>query len=190
MPAHAMRGALCAVLLGLAAGGCGADRPPEPAERTAGEPPAPLPTGRTVETTGKQATALDAVPDDVLAAVRRARPRLAVTAAEHEVRDGREYYDVGGTLADGSELELDLMKDAGGWQVVEIQRDIGFAAVPEPVRSALPPGWQPGRVIESDQGDGVVIYEFFGSGPQGEEVKREVRWQNGAAELLEDEWMH
>lgn len=183
-------GALCAVLLGFAAFACDADGPPEPAERTADESPAPVPAGRSVETTGKEATALDAVPPAVLAAVRAARPELTVAAAEHERRDGREYYDVGGTLPDGSALELDLMRRADVWQVVEIQQDIAMDAVPGPVRSALPSGWQPERIIESHQGEGVIIYEFFGGGEGGAEVKREVRWADGSAELLEDEWMH
>lgn len=188
MPAQPTRGAPYAVLLCLIVSGCGADRPPEPAAESVAELPAA--TGRAVETTGKQATALDAVPQAVLAAARHARPELTVTAAEHEVRDGREYYDVAGTLPDASELELDLVRDAGVWQVIEVQRDLGFDAVPEQVRSALPTAWQPGRIIESDQGGGLVIYEFFGSGPEGREIKREVRWENGFAELLEDEWMH
>jgi hypothetical protein len=179
-------GALCAVLLGFAGFACDANRPPDPAARTA----APAPSGRSVETTGKQAAALDAVPPAVLAAVHAARPELTVAEAEHEVRDGREYYDVAGTLPDGSELELDLMGRGGAWQVVEIQRDIAVDEVPDAVRSALPSGWQPRRIIESDQGEGVIIYEFFGPGEGGAELKREVRWADGSAELLEDEWMH
>lgn len=157
-----------------------------------GEGAAPA-AGRKVGTTGKEAAALDSVPDTVLAAARAARPGLEISEAEHERRDGREYYDVGGRLADGSELELDLTQVDGAWTVVEVQRDVALAEVPERVRAALPAGqggWAPTRIIESDQGDGVVIYEFFGPGPAGGELKREVKWVDGAAELLEDEWLH
>lgn len=149
--------------------------------------------GRKVQTTGKQDTTLESVPADVLKAARAARPGLEIAAAEHEVRDGREYYDLGGTLPDGSELELDLTRAEGAWTVVEIQRDISLEAVPGDVRAALAaaqPDWQPTRIIESDQGDGVIIYEFFGSGPDGAELKREVKWAGGVARLLEDEWLH
>jgi hypothetical protein len=175
---------LCLVL----AAGCG-EEGPLPSEETAGQG-VPVPTGRAVETTGKEETALGDVPEPVLAAARQARPDLDITAAEHEVRDGREYYDIGGTLPDGSELELDMLLTDNGWTVVEVQRDLPFEAVPEAVRTVLPPAWRPTRIIESDQGDGVVIYEFFGPGPDGAEVKREVRWADGAGKLLEDEWMH
>ena len=63
--------------------------------------------GRTVDASGKEATALDTVPEEVMAAALAARPDLAISEAEFETRDGNEYYDVGGTLPDGSELELD-----------------------------------------------------------------------------------
>lgn len=173
------------ILLGLAAAaaaaGCG--------ERAAPENEA----GRKVETTGKQETALEAVPDEVLQVARRARPDLAVGEAEFEVRDGREYYDVGGTLPDGSELELDMTRVDGKWTVVEIQRDVGLDEVPGAVRDALAghsPGWVPERIIESDQGDGVIIFEFFGQGRGGETVKTEVKFEGAVAEVLTDEWQH
>lgn len=149
--------------------------------------------GRKVEASGKQQAALDSIPADVLAAARSARPDLSIAAGEYEVRDGREYYDVGGTLPDGSELELDMTLVDGAWTVVEIQRDIGLDVVPDTVRATLAaalPDWEPQRIIESDQGDGVVIYEFFGPGDSGETKKIEVKLAGGAAELLKDEWVH
>lgn len=152
-----------------------------------------VPEGRKVEATGKQATALDSIPAEVLAAARAARPDLDISEGEYEQRDGREYYDVGGTLPDGSELELDMTLVDGAWTVVEVQRDIGIDAVPAAVRSVLAAAladWEPHRIIESDQGDGVIIYEFFGPGASGETKKVEVKLDDGAAELLADEWVH
>ena len=149
--------------------------------------------GRKVEASGKEATALDAVPADVLAAALAARPDLSIEQAEYETRDGNEYYDVGGTLPDGSELELDMTKVDGTWTVVEFQRDIGMDLVPADVARVLAagvPGWEPARIIESDQGNGTVIYEFFGPAAGPDTVKHEVKWQDGAAELLADEWLH
>lgn len=149
--------------------------------------------GEQVVTSGKQDTALEEVPPAVLQAASKARPDLAIEQAEYETRDGREYYDVGGTLEDGSELELDMMLTADGWKVMEIQRDIDMTQVPEPVGYELKqavPGWAPHRIIESDQGDGVVIYEFFGPGDGDEPRKLEVKYRAGQAELLADEWAH
>lgn len=147
--------------------------------------------GHTVDASGKEAAALDTLPDEVVAAALAARPELSITAAEYETRDGDEYYDVGGVLPDGSELELDMTRVNGVWTVVEFQRDIGMGQVPEPVAAALEDGvagWSPVRIIESDQGDGTIIYEFFGS--EQPPVKHEVMWTGGKAELLVDEWKH
>jgi len=149
--------------------------------------------GRKVEASGKEATSLDAVPAGVLAVAKASQPELNVSEAEYETRDGNEYYDVGGTLPDGSELELDMTKIDGVWTVVETQRDIDMAVVPDAVGAALSskfPVWSPDRIIESDQGDGVIVYEFFGRGDAGQDTKIEVKLEGGQAELLVDEWAH
>jgi hypothetical protein len=149
--------------------------------------------GQKVDASGKVATALEALPNEVLAVARASQPDLAVSEAEYETRDGNEYYDVGGTLPDGSELELDMAKIDGVWTVVETQRDIDIAVVPEAAADALQskfPGWSPNRIIESDQGGGVIIYEFFGKDDAGEDTKIEVKLAAGQAELLVDEWAH
>ncbi|HEX9853282.1 MAG TPA: hypothetical protein VGA68_09725 [Woeseiaceae bacterium] len=148
---------------------------------------------KTVQTTGKEATALEHVPAEVLAAARAARPDLDVAEAEHEVRDGRDYYDVGGLLPDGSEMELDMTQVDGAWTVVEFQREIGIDALPAAVAESLAtaqPGWLPERIIESEQADGFVIYEFFGKAGDGQSQKIEVKWDDPVAEVLQDEWVH
>ncbi len=149
--------------------------------------------GRKVDASGKVETSLEALPEEVLAAAIAASPELSITEAEYETRDGNEYYDVGGTLPDGSELELDMTRIDGVWTVVEFQRDIGMDLVPPDVAATLAagvPGWTATRIIESDQGDGTVIYEFFGPGVGDELEKHEVKWTDGEAELLVDEWQH
>ena len=148
-----------------------------------------------VATTGKEPTALPNVPREVLDAARAAQPAMTFTEAEAEVRDGRNYYDVAGTLPDGSEIELDMLQKPEGWTVVETQRDIAFAAAPEPVRAAsakADAGFQPVRVIESRQADGLVIYELFGPAPAGsrEGRKVEIKYDGRTAELLTREWAH
>ena len=123
---------------------------------------------------------------------------MTVSEAEYETRDGREYYDVGGTLTDGSEVELDMTKVDGAWTVVEIQRDIDADALPAPVAAELAsalPDWSATRIIESeqagsDQGDGTVIYEFFGQDTNGAPIKHEIKWVDGEAALLDEEWAH
>jgi hypothetical protein len=105
---------------------------------------------------------------------------------------GKEASDPG-ALPDGSEWELDMTKIDGAWTVVEKQRDIAMELVPGGVSNVLEtklPEWHPDRVIESDQGDGVIIYEFFGKTEEGEATKIEIMWQQGRAELLVNEWLH
>ena len=148
---------------------------------------------RTVDASGKEERAVRDVPGEVLAAALAARPDLSIEAVEYETRDGNEYYDVGGTLPDGSELEIDMTLIDGVWTPVEFQRDIGFDLLPRDVGNLLSEkfsGWQPDRIIESDQGDGTIIYEFFGKDDAGEATKIEIKWSEQQAELLLDEWVH
>lgn len=173
---------LIALLLTLAA----CDRAPDTNTQTGDKAPA------RVHATGKQTQNLANVPADVLAAAKAARPTLQVTEVEHEQRDGNDYYDVAGTL-DGAELELDITRIDGRWTVVEVQRDITAAEVPPQVTAALAtahPDFNARRIIESDQGDGVVIYEFFGPDEKGEDRKIEVKTERGNAEVLTSEWIH
>lgn len=149
--------------------------------------------GRKVEASGKETTGLEAVPEAVLAVAREARPDLNIAEAEYETRGGNEYYDVGGKLPDGSKLELDMTLQDGAWTVVEVQRDIGIELAPAAVRDALSghaAGWTPDRIIESDQGDGVIVYEFFGPGDTDEPLKIEIKFEDDTAEVLVDEWLH
>ena len=151
------------------------------------------PTARTtVATSGKEEVSLDAVPAEVIAAAKATRPNLQISAAEHEVRNGADYYDIAGRAA-GAEVEIDITRVADRWTVVEVQRDLGSAEVPAEVSTALAkanPSFSATRIIESDQGDGVVIYEFFGPGADGEDAKIEVRFEGGRADVLTAERVH
>lgn len=146
-----------------------------------------------VESSGKTGTELGDVPREVIEAAHRVRPGLAILGAEYETRDGREYYDLAGVMPDDREIELDMTRVDGSWTVVEIQRDIGYPELPRPVADTLAaamPGWRAERIIESGQGEGTVIYEFFGPGAGGERIKYEVKWADNSAELLTEEWAH
>lgn len=183
MTAAPIRAILSAALLILAACDGTADAPPPTAAEAA--------PGR-VAATGKQAQDLASVPAEVLAAATAARPNLQVTAVEHEQREGNDYYDVAGLL-DGAEVELDITRVDGRWTVVEVQRDITAEQVPAPVAAALAsahPAFKANRIIESDQGDGIVIYEFFGPGKDGQDSKVEVKSEGSQAEVLASEWIH
>ena len=77
--------------------------------------------------------------------------------------------------------------------MVEFQRDIGMEALPATVAEALAgvrPDWLPERIIESEQADGIVIYEFFGTSADAQPLKVEVKWDGTSAEVLQDEWLH
>jgi hypothetical protein len=179
-------------LLGLALGctlaACGGES--EPGQQANGA----VQTPEKVAASGKIPVPVAELPAEVLAAAKAARAGFVPGEAETETREGRRYYDVGGKLPDGSEVEFDIMEEAGAWKVVEVQRDIDLAAAPAPVReaaSAHDARFKPARVIESDQGDGTIIYELFGpqgTDPQGRKV--EIKWQGSKAEVLTKEWAH
>jgi hypothetical protein len=142
-----------------------------------------------VATSGKTDVALADVPPPVLAAARAARPGFVPAEAQSESREGRRYFDIEGRMPDGSEIEFDIMEGGGVWRVVETQRDIAFAAAPEPVRAAArrhDPALVPVRVIESVQPDGLVIYELYASADR----KIEVKWDGRTAQMLAREWAH
>ncbi|HLL29570.1 MAG TPA: hypothetical protein VK403_01110 [Allosphingosinicella sp.] len=120
-----------------------------------------------------------------MAAARAAQPGFTPVEAEAETRDGRRYFDLGGKLEDGSEVESDIMEEGGRWRVVETQRDIPLTAAPEPVRKAAG-SFAAGRVIESRQTDGLVIYELY----DARKRKLEVKWDGSRAERLTEEWAH
>ena len=136
-------------------------------------------------TSGKAEVPLGQVPPEVLAAATAAQPGFVPSEAEAETRDGRRYFDIGGKLADGSEVEFDIMEEGGRWRVVESQRDIELAAAPAEVRKKA--GDYPAvRVIESRQADGLVIYELY----DAQQRKLEIKWDGKSAERLTKEWAH
>ena len=147
-----------------------------------------------VQTSGKIEVPVADLPEAVLAAARQAEPGFKPAEAERETREGRHYFDVGGTLADGSEVEFDIMEEGGQWRVVETQRDIAFGSAPALVQSTArtaDPNFVPVRVIESRQNDGIVIYELFGPAVNGGEPRKvEIRYDGSKAELLTKEWAH
>lgn len=147
-----------------------------------------------VATSGKHDVPVADVPAEVLAAANAAREGFTILEAEAETRDGRRYYDIGGTLPDGTQIEFDVMQEGGQWRVVETQRDVALAETPQPIREVLidhDAAFTPTRIIESVQADGVVIYELYGpdgSDPQGRKI--EVKWDGKSADILTREWKH
>src|SRR5688572_6659159 len=98
--------AMLAALPALAS--CGSEAP-APTEANEAE-------SNRVATSGKTDVPLAEVPAEVLAAAAAARPGFTPAEAEGETRDGRHYFDVEGTLPDGSEIEFDIMADGAGWR--------------------------------------------------------------------------
>lgn len=151
------------------------------------EPDSVATEGTKVDASGEEAKGLDAVPAAVRQAAHAVRPDLEIVEGEYETRGGNEYFEVGGTLPDGSELELDMTLQDGVWTVAAVQRDIGIELAPAVVRDALrahAADWTPNRIIESDQGGGIIVYEFFGPGETDELLRINVKFENGAAEVL------
>ena len=90
-------------------------------------------------------------------------------------------------MPNGDEIELDLVQSNGAWTVLEIQRDVAWSSVPEPVRAAAaaaPNSFEPVRVIESTQAeDGSVVFDLVPEGGQGGPAM-EVRWYEEKAEVI------
>ena len=132
------------------------------------------------------------LPPALTALVQQTVPNMTVTEAERKEREGRIYYDVEGTRADGSAVELDIQQVGDRFEVVEIQRDVAFADMPPPVQASARSAtgaFAPERVIESRQTDGSVIYELFAAG-QPAEPAMEVRLKDGRVEVLTERWPH
>ena len=154
-----------------------------PAGEEAGEDGAVLPAG-------PEAAISEVGADEIPAAVRAVAlariPGMTILEATRKERDGMVFYDVEGTRPDGSEVELDMLEENGGYRVVEVQRDIAWDEVPASVRAAAEAKrdmFTPVRVIEGVQEDGTVIYELFAPGQPGEPAA-EVALRGGKAEVL------
>ena len=126
---------------------------------------------------------------DIAAMVSAAVPGIAIIGGE--LNASGSQYEVTGTLPNGDEVEIDLVPSNGAWTVDEIQRDIAWSTVPEPVRAAAgaaPDPFEPIRVIESTQAaDGSIVYELFRAMEDGSPSRgpaMEVRWHEGGAEVM------
>ena len=140
------------------------------------------------ETTPPQAAA-SAVPPEIATVVSAAAPGITITNGE---LDATNEYEATGRMPNGDEIELDLVQSNGAWTVLEIQRDVPWSSVPEPVRAAAtaaPNSFEPVRVIESRQpADGSVVYELFSAADQNRPTpggpSMEVRWHDGKAAVI------
>lgn len=156
----------------------------------AAEPPSPA-ASQGIPTTVTEVDPAN-LPPELLAVVTTAIPGMQVEEVEKKEREGRVYFDVEGKRPDGSEIELDILQEGGGYQVVEIQRDLPWSEVPPIARDAATAGgldFEPVRVIESTQTDSSVIYELFAEG-RPDKPSKEVRVAGGKAEVLTEEWKH
>lgn len=120
-------------------------------------------------------------------------PGMNIAEVVRKERDGKIFYDVEGTRPDGSEVELDMLDNDGVYTVVEVQRDIAWAAVPELAKNAYAATpkdmFTPVRVIESTQNDGTIIYELFKPGTP-EAPSAEISVKDGKAEMLTERWKY
>ena len=133
------------------------------------------------------------VPTEVINTINKARPGLTITGAEKELKHGNTYIDVETLDKEGNEIEFDMLLDNGAWKIAEIQRDLAFTDTPDAVQAEFTTKLAklvPVRIIESDQGDGTIIYEFFTISEKKLESKHEIKFAQGKAQLLKDEWQH
>lgn len=135
-------------------------------------------------------TTVDDIPDAVRSAALIEIPGMVIIEAERKERNGMVFYDVEGKRPDGTEVELDMLDENGTYVVVEVQRDIDWADVPENARAAVPSGlFTPVRVIESLQRDGTVIYELF-QDKKPKEPSAEISVKDGKARMLTERWKY
>lgn len=134
------------------------------------------------------------IPDNALTAIKAIEPSFTVNEVEKELKHGKTYLDVEGVLADGREIEFDMLQVADEWKVVEVQRDLVWSQLPENVSGALKqssPDFEAKRIIESIQhGTGITVYEFYAVDSQGKESRKEVKVEGGEAVVLAKEWQH
>jgi hypothetical protein len=126
-----------------------------------------------------------AVDPEIAAVVSAAMPGAIVTSVnvvgEHDIEAS--------AVVDGQDYEFDIVsRDGGPLRVVEIQRDIAWAAAPAPVRAvaaSAPNTFEPARVIESRQpADGSIVYELFAPGAAPGAPTMEVRFVDGEAAVM------
>lgn len=178
-----MKHALILIAAAAALGACSST------ERKAADEPAVLPPG--AETQIAPVSPAD-LPPALTSLIQQTVPGMTVAEVERKAREGRIYFDVEGARPDGSEIELDIQQTGDRFEVVEIQRDIAFADMPEAVQTAARAAvgaFAPERIIESRQTDGSVIYELFAPGRPAEPAM-EVRVRDGKAEVLTERWPH
>ena len=127
-----------------------------------------------------------------LAIILAKRADFEIEEVLKKVRDGRTYFDVEGEIADGSELEFDILMTHNGPEIVEIQRDLVFSALADEVQVAAQKAMGDRkiiRIIESIQSDGAVIYELFEEGKPTDPAE-EIRVSEGKIERLKERWAH
>ena len=132
------------------------------------------------------------LPADVLGVVKAARADFEPEEIEKKVRSGRTYYDIEGSSA-GMEIEFDILMTDAGPSIVEIQRDLAWSDVPEPVQetyASKTDAETPARIIESVQTDGSIIYELFLSGKPSDPSFEIRKRENMPPELLSERWEH
>lgn len=135
------------------------------------------------------------VPTNITDVVMSMSPGFKMVEVLKKRREGRVYYDVEGELPNGEEIEFDVLMTAHGPKVVEIQRDILWAAVPQSARDVVAKANSDNldivRVIESKQADAdIIIYEIFVA-KKPARPRFEVSVSSGApAKLLDTPWEH
>jgi len=133
------------------------------------------------------------LPEGVRAAAEATIPGMVIAEVERKEREGQVFFDVEGARPDGSEVELDMLEgEDGSFTVVEIQRDLAWADVPDNARAVAQAAegmFEPVRVIESVQNDGTVIYELFEDG-KPEAPSAEIAVKDGEAEMLTERWKY
>jgi len=130
------------------------------------------------------------VPAGVTSVILSANPAFKMKEAQKELKHGNTYFDIEGLDADGNEIEFDMLLEKDGtWRIAEIQRDLTLEQTPEPVSvlfKSKVSNVLPKRIIESDQGGGVIVYEFY-TVESDLEKKYEIKLE---VEFLEKEWKH
>lgn len=115
---------------------------------------------------------LEDVPATIMEAANAANT-MGVTLDYVQMDNVDNVYEIGGKMADGMNLEIDVTQDG---TIDEIEKQIEASALPAEVQSALDAelaGFEPTMVEESTRADGHVVYEFEGM-HDGQDVDVEI----------------
>ena len=119
---------------------------------------------------------LSDVPEVVMDAAHLAAEGVTFKTVAVEDMGGENKYGFSGTMADGTQVDVDVSEEA---EVLEVEHIITLDALPDDVQSILDayvPNLTPTEVERTADDERAVIYEIEGKDAGGQDVDIEISW--------------